>query len=171
MSAQYGQITAFSELIDSRYNPKLFLARQWLEEELVTFRDSPTRCQLIIIGTPGWGKSALVAYLANKWNCPRYFIRSDSIKGVLDTGVKTFMISLGAQLYEKYGAEIFSHPAVVETHVEAKDVTNSQIVGRFIDTIYTLPFLSYSPHIVKVKAENIRDHSRVIGERIEKLAF
>ncbi len=75
-------IPYFSKTISTRYNADKFVGREWLIEEVVRFKDDEDRRHLIIVGEPGSGKSAIVTYLAELWNCPRYFIRVDNTVGL-----------------------------------------------------------------------------------------
>ena len=82
MSLASGRITAAREVIYGRYDPAAFVGRGWLLAEIERFRKDLGRRHLVIVGKPGSGKSAFIAYLAEHWNCPRHFIRVDSVGGV-----------------------------------------------------------------------------------------
>src|SRR5947209_14627390 len=131
MATQFGLITTAQDAIQARFNPTSFVGRQWLIKEIEEFIADEHRRHLIIVGEPGSGKSALVAYLAQQWNCVRHFIRVDSIGGVTGTDPRHFLISIGAQLYQKYGREIFDSQNGGNTSVNvglARD--RSEVVGR-----------------------------------------
>ena len=125
---------------------------------------------MVIVGEPGSGKSTFMAYLAVTWNCPIHFIRVDNIGGVIGVDPRSFLISIGSQLYQKYGPDIFPKGVSGTTKVTSgftKD--NAEVVGRFIDELYTLPFLLPTQRDVTVKAGIATGESKVIGERIRKM--
>lgn len=170
MAKPFGIITEYQDTIATRFDPQQFVGRQWLIEEVARFRDNEDRRHLIIVGEPGSGKSTFLAYLASIWNCPRYFIRVDSMSGVTGTDPRAFLVSIGAQLYQKYGRDIFERAVSGTTTVTAgwtKD--QSEVVGRFIDELYTLPFLPTEDRNVEVRAAVTTGGSKVIGERIRRL--
>jgi tetratricopeptide (TPR) repeat protein len=170
MSNAFGQITAHRDVIYPRYDPQAFVGREWLINEVRRLRDDEGRRHLIIVGEPGSGKSAFLAYLAEIWNCPRYFIRADNIDGVTDVAPRRFLLSLGAQLYEKYGAAIFPRSPTGTTQVTTAVTSNqSEVVGRFIDELYTLPFLPAAERDITVRAGITTGRSRVIGEHVRRL--
>lgn len=171
MPEPLGRITTYSSVISARYNQDQFVGRQWLMEEVIRFRDDVERRHLIIVGEPGSGKSAFLAYLAVTLNCPRHFIRVGSIDGVTGVDPRHFLVSLGAQLYQKYGREIFAQ-AEEGTNIRVTvglATGKKEIVGRFIDELYTLPFLPLSERAVQVKVGAATGQSQIIGEHIGKL--
>ncbi|HEX3641564.1 MAG TPA: ATP-binding protein, partial [Ktedonobacteraceae bacterium] len=170
MPEPLGRITTYSNIISARYPPDKFVGREWLIEEVTCFRDDGERRHLIIVGEPGSGKSAFLAYLAKIWNCPRHFIRVGSIDGVTGVDPRHFLIFLGAQLYQKYGRQIFEHVEDGNIRVTVGLAAGKkEIVGRFIDVLYTLPFLPLSEGDIQVNAGVAIGHSRIVGEHIEKM--
>ncbi len=170
MTEPFGRITANHDVIYPRYDPRAFIGRGWLVEKVAQFRDDKDGRHLIIVGEPGSGKSAFVAYLAETWNCPRHFIRVDNVGGVTGVDPRAFLISMGSQLYQKYGHDIFEKgsPGTTKvTTVLTKDKV--EVVGRFIDELYTLPFLPQPQRDVEVRVGVAAGESRVIGERVKKL--
>jgi hypothetical protein len=159
------------ENIHVRYNPRTLVGREWLVEEIVRFRDDKSRRHLIIVGEPGSGKSHFMAYLAHIWNCPRHFIRLDSIGGGV-TGIDThnFLLSIGQQLYQKYGPDIFGNNIVEKVEVDV-EVTRDQaeVIGQFIEELYTLPFLPTSQRNIEVRVGAAADRSRTVGQHIKRL--
>src|SRR5258708_40046851 len=100
MPEPFGRITTYQDdLIYARYDPLKFVGRGWLVAEIARFRDAYHRKHMIIVGEPGSGKSAFIAYLARLWNCPRHFIREDNIRGISGVDTPNFLISLAHQLY------------------------------------------------------------------------
>jgi len=170
MVETFGTITTNHDIINDRYNPQKFVGRKWLIEEVARFRDDNDRRSLIIVGEPGSGKSSFLAYLAEFWNCPRHFIRVDNRSGVAGVDPRAFLVSLGSQLYEKYGPDIFERGVSGHTSVTVgwtKD--QAEVVGRFIDELYTLPFLPLQQDDVQVKVGVATGHSKVLGERVRRL--
>ena len=166
----FGTITTYNDIIDARYNPQGFIGRKWLIKEVTRFRDGKGRRSLIIVGEPGSGKSTFLAYLAKLWNCPRHFIRVGNIGGVTGVDPRAFLVSLGSQLYQKYGPHIFEQSLSGSVKVAvgwAKDQT--EVVGRFVEELYRLPFLPAQQDDVQVQVGVATGHSQVIGERIERL--
>jgi hypothetical protein len=170
MAEPFGRITASHDAIYPRYAPCRFVERQWLVDEVAHFRDDPEKRHLIIVGEPGSGKTALVAYLAETWNCPRHFIRVDNVGGVTGVDPRGFLLSIGTQLFQKYGREIFELGETGRTKVTvdlAKD--QAEIVGRVIDELHSpLPFLSQERDI-EVGVGVALGKSKVIGERVRRL--
>jgi hypothetical protein len=170
MPEPLGKITTYSNVISTRYNPDEFVGREWLIKEVARFRDDQDRRHMVIVGEPGSGKSTFLAYLAESWNCPRHFIRVDNISGVTGVDPRAFLVSLGSQLYQKYGPHIFEQRISSTTKVMvgwAKD--QKEIVGRFVEELYTLPFLPLQRDDIEVKVGIATGQSQVIGERIKRL--
>jgi hypothetical protein len=169
MVTEHGTITAARDLIFSRYDPGAFVGRSWLKAKVQELRDRPDGRHLIIVGEPGSGKSAFIACLAEEWNCPRHFIRGDSIGGVLGTDPRTFLLKIGSQLYQKYGGQIFKRDPP-ETRVRVAWASeNTEVVGRFIDALYSLPFLPPQAGNVDVKVGIATGESRIIGEHVARM--
>lgn len=170
MSASFGTITTNHDVIYSRYSPEQFVGRDWLVRKVARFRDSLDGHHLIIVGEPGSGKSTFMAYLAATWNCPLHFIRVDNIAGVTGVDPRSFLISLGSQLFQKFGHDIFPQGTTGATKVVAGLTRDkAEIVGRFIDKLYTLPFLSPVERKVEVKVGLATGASKIIGERIRAM--
>jgi hypothetical protein len=170
VSQSFGRITANQDVIYPRYDPTKFVGRGWLVDEVARFRDSHERQHLVIVGEPGSGKSTFIAYLAETWNCPRHFIRADNVAGVTGVDPRAFLISLGAQLCQKYGPEIFEQGESTKTRVIvglAKD--QSEVVGRLIEEMYTLPFLPQPEREVQVQVVAATGRSRVVGEHVKRM--
>jgi WD40 repeat protein len=170
MCDYFSRITANHKIIYPRYDPDKFVGRQWLVDIVSQFRDDHDSRHLIIAGEPGAGKSTFLAYLAETWNCPRHFIRSDNIGGVTGVDPRAFLLSIGTQLFQKYGAEIFRMGDKQRTQVTvglSKD--QAEVVGRLIDELHTpLDFLGQEKE-VEVKVGIAAGKSKVIGERVKKL--
>jgi hypothetical protein len=170
MLRQFGKITAFEELMAKRYSPQSLVGRAWLVDYVDAFRQNSTIPHLVITGEPGWGKSAFIAHLAELWNCPRYFIRADSLSGTTGLAAKPFLISLGAQLYQKYGRDIFVREILGSADVRAAWTReNAQVIGRVIEKLYSLPFLPIRPTDVRLVSGIAGSGSGVIGEQIREL--
>jgi hypothetical protein len=168
MAETFGTITAYHDSIDERYNPQQFFGRRWLIDEVTHFRDDKDRRCLVIVGGPGSGKSTFLAYLAELWNCPRHFIRMDNIGGVTGISSHAFLIALGSQLYEKYGPTIFEHGLAGNTHVTVGRIKDqAEVVGRFVEFLYKLPFLPPQQDDVDVNVNIATGNSKVVGERIK----
>jgi WD40 repeat protein len=170
MAEAPGRITAYHDVIYPRYAPREFVGRQWLVKKVEQFRDSEAGRHLIIVGEPGSGKSTFMAYLAECWNCPRHFIRADNIGGVTGVDPRAFLLSMGAQLYQKYGREIFEQGNSTKTRVKvglAKD--QAEVVGRLVEELYTLPFLPQQQSEVQVQVVAATGESRVVGERVKRM--
>jgi tetratricopeptide (TPR) repeat protein len=164
------RITAGHEVIYPRYDPDKFVGREWLVKKAAQFRDRNDSRHLIIVGEPGSGKSTLLAYLAETWNCPRHFIRADNIGGVTGVDPRAFLLSIGTQLFQKYGADIFASGEAGSTRVRvgmSKD--EAEVVGRVVDELVTpLPFL-HQERDIEVTVGAALGNSQVIGERIRRL--
>src|ERR1041384_3960307 len=162
-----GRVTTFNDIIDRLYDPSSFLERPWLVDEIARFLDGDRR-HLIIVGEPGSGKSAFVAYLASVWNCPRYFIRVDSIRSASGISARAFLVALGTQLYQKYGPDVFpSERKNIEVWAGLTG-GRAEVVGQFIDRLYTLPFLP-TTRAVELRSCMAFGDAKVIGQRINEV--
>ena len=83
-----------------------FIGREKLIARIARFRDSDEGRHLVLVGPTGWGKTALVKYLAHKWNCPVYHLREGNKSGV-GAAPRAMLNSLAQQLFQRYGAELF----------------------------------------------------------------
>jgi hypothetical protein len=95
-----GRITEFQDEID-QYNAEFFVdSRGWLDELVELFVADKDRRHLVIIGEPGVGKSAYIAHLADRYQCPRYFTRArqELEVGVAGADPRAFLVSVGYQL-------------------------------------------------------------------------
>jgi len=170
MAAEFGRITVAHDIIYRRYNPSNFIGREWLVQKVASFCDNPEGRHLIIVGEPGSGKTALMAYLAEAWNAPRHFIRVGSKSGTTGVAPRAMLISIGAQLYQKYGQAIFRAPVGGKTSVNIGLAKNkTRVTGRFIQELYTLPFLPLPDRDVVVRVGAALGESKVVGERIGRL--
>jgi hypothetical protein len=166
-----GQITYFQDEIDE-YQAEFFEgSRQWLDELVDQFVADENCRRLIIIGEPGVGKSTYIAHLADKYECPRYFTRSRKELEVGTTWVdpKTFLITLGHQLGQKYGAEIIGDDLIIKGKVDigrAKD--HADAVGTEIEEVYLSPFRKLMIDGL-VQAKEIGGEARLAGVRIRRL--
>jgi hypothetical protein len=165
----YGQITAFNDEIGRFFNGQAYVERPWLAAKAAEVADGQEPRQLVIVGEPGSGKSAFIAHLAIARNCPRYFIRLDSVRGTSGLSARSFLVWLGTQLYQKYGRDIFPGP-IGDTKVSSGIAEDrAQVVGRFIEHLYTLPFIEEQRHDVEVKSLYASGEARVIGEQIREV--
>ncbi|WNM59734.1 hypothetical protein [Candidatus Nitrospira allomarina] len=67
---------------------------------------------ILVVGTPGTGKSIFAGQLAAHWNCPCYFAGSGSTDGVVWADPKNFLVAIGLQLRALYGSDIFADERV-----------------------------------------------------------
>jgi hypothetical protein len=150
------------------HDPRAFVGRQWLVNEVARFREDEDRRHLIIVGEPGSGKSAFIAYLAAAWNCPYHFIRVDSKDAVTGLSPQAFLISIGAQLAQRYGPEIFARMERSTTVYAGLTDGSAEVIGRTIGRLYTLPFLEDDARIT-VQSGVARGNARIIGEQVREL--
>ena len=163
-------ITVSLDVIQRLYPPDRFVGREWLIAEAERFLLDPDRHRLVILGEPGSGKSALLAYLASTWNAPRHFIRTDNKVGVTGASARSCLVSLGFQLFQLFGADIFPAPASQRTSVKVKWASGkAEVVGRVIDTLVTLGFGPQHAGQVSVQVGVAKNESSVIGERIGRV--
>lgn len=164
-----GLITSHQDVISARYKPDDYVGRVWLREAAEEFRGGQKSRHMVIVGEPGSGKSTFLAYLATNWNCPRHFVRGDNQGGVAGVDARAFLMSIGAQLYQRYGADLFPRVPRSTNVVSAWTSGRSEVVGRWIDELYTLPFLPVAGQHVAVSAGITSGGSRVVGERISRM--
>lgn len=165
----FNKISLFSEVV-TRILPNDFVHRHWLVDEITAFVEDSRRRHFIITGGPGTGKTSLIAYMAQQWNCPRYFVRVDNRWGNSGVSARHFLISIAHQLYQKYGRQVFPMSFSGDTTVNTTLTGGrAQIIGRLLDKLYTLPFLESERRDVRVKAGVVLGESQVIGERIEQV--
>jgi hypothetical protein len=170
MPESFGTITSYHNVISSHYDPQEFIERSWLVEEVARFRDDKDRRHLIIVGEPGSGKSTFLAYLAKSWNCPRHFIRVGSLGGVTGVDAQAFLVSIASQLYQKYGPDIFESATSGTTKVTVRSAKDqAEVIGRFVEVLYTWPFLPSVDRSVEVDVKKATGRSKVIGEWISQL--
>jgi hypothetical protein len=163
-------ITVSLDVIQRLYPPDRFVGREWLIEEAEQFLLDPDRHRLVIVGEPGSGKSAFLAYLASTWNAPRHFIRTDNKIGVTGASARSCLVSLGFQLFQLFGADIFPASASQRTSVKVTWASGkAEVVGRVIDTLVTLGFGPQSDRQVTVQVGVAKNESSVIGERIGRV--
>src|SRR5512147_783464 len=120
MDNTFGSITRHFDIISSHYDPVTYVDRPWLTQLVYQFCEDKDKRHLIIVGEPGSGKTTFLAHLALDWNCPRHFIRAGSISGVTGIDPRSFLISLGIQLKQKYGGDIFERDDTGTTQVKAR---------------------------------------------------
>jgi hypothetical protein len=163
-----GLITDFGDAINAYFGPEHFVRRPWLESKVSELGKGAEQKHLILVGEPGSGKSALIAYLATSWNCPRYFIRVDSIRGISGLSARSFLISVGTQLYQRYGAALFERSSPSVKVVTGVTGGRAEIIGRYVDQLYTLPFLPMTGN-VHVRSGVALDNARVVGEFVREV--
>lgn len=170
MIEPFSKITSHRDVVYGRFSPSEFVGRDWLMRELVRFKDSPDKRHLIIIGEPGSGKSAFLAYLADSWNCPRHFIRVGNFDGVSGVDPRQFFISIGLQLRQKYGDAIFALSEREITRLTVKLAEDkARIVGRVVEELFTLPFIPMAEKTIVVDIDTARGESEIVGERINRI--
>jgi tetratricopeptide (TPR) repeat protein len=163
------RISAHQEIIDRLVPSQRFVRRDWLVRAVAGAFDDTGCRHVIVAGQPGSGKSVFLAGLAVEWNCPRHFARLDSTAGVTGSSTRAFLVSIGAQLYQKYGETIFRDTSGSTRVSVALAGGNAEIVGRLVDELHTFPFLPPPTPQVEVTVGAAFGHSRVVGERIRRL--
>lgn len=169
MKVNSGIISINEDVLQRLSQVKYFFTRDWLVEYCYKFINNSKQRHLIIVGGPGTGKSVFIADLANRWNCPRHFIRVGHTRGITGSSTKAFLISIGTQLYQRYGRDIFevSEKGKVRVNV-GKTEDNAQVFGRYIKEIVRLPFLPVSTSEVNVDVKHTSGSARTYGEFIGK---
>ncbi len=166
-----GRITYFDAEI-AEYQSEFFKgSREWLDELVDQFVTSEDRRHLVIVGEPGVGKSTYMAHLADRYECPRYFTRARKELEIGATWVdaRTFLISVGHQLGQRYGAEIFSNDLTIRGEVEIGRATDqANAVGTEIEEAFVSPFRKLMIDGL-VKAEEVGGEARLAGVRIRRV--
>ncbi|MBS3028208.1 MAG: hypothetical protein HCA25_14290 [Dolichospermum sp. DET50] len=163
-------ITTHQETIASLFNPGDFVERKWLLKEIERhFEENPGKQHLIIVGEPGSGKTAYLAYLANHWNCPRHFIRFDAVSSVTGIDPRSFLLSIGSQLYEKYGEQIFDEAGSLDVSLTGDSITQgSDVNSVIIKNLFRLPWQEPLKANVKIELRDV-SNTKVTGVQIQNV--
>ncbi|WP_413173905.1 hypothetical protein [Anabaena azotica] len=163
-------ITTHQETITSLFNPVDFVKREWLLEKIERhFKENPGKQHLIIVGEPGSGKTAYLAHLANHWNCPRHFIRFDAVSSVTGIDPRSFLLSIGSQLYEKYGEQIFDEAGSLDVSLTGDSITQGSDVNTvIIKNLFRLPWQKPLKANVKIELRDV-SNTKVTGVQIQNV--
>ena len=169
--SEAGTITDFKEDI-AFYKAEFFQGtRGWLDELVQQFISGGGSRHLVIIGEPGVGKSAYIAHLADTYNCPRYFTRprQELEVHIVGADARHFLVSVGHQLGQKYGAEIFGEGVVIEGEVDVRRASDrADAAGVFIDEAHLSPFRQLLIRGL-VRSDEAGGESQLAGVRIKHL--
>ena len=169
MKVVNGFISVNADVLERLSGIKYFFKRNWLVERCTDFKNNSNQRHLIIVSGPGTGKSVFIADLARSWNCPRHFIRVGHTRGITGSSTKAFLISIGTQLYQRYGRHIFDSAENRKTRVNVGSIEdNARVVGRYIEEIVRLPFLPVTTSDVQVNVRHTSGSARTYGEFIGK---
>jgi hypothetical protein len=132
----------FGGLVDGYTESRDWVARTWLEQQILDRLAEPDCRCVVLIGEPGAGKTGLSAALADahpQW--PRYFIRSDSTTPLSGGDAASMLLRVGHQLAHLH-PELFEPEQleiVIEQRVQRAEA-GSEVVGARIEDFSVSPF-------------------------------
>jgi tetratricopeptide (TPR) repeat protein len=166
-----GLITAFSSEV-SRAKGEFFPgSRIWLDDAVEQFLADESRRHLVLLGEPGVGKTTYLAHLADKYQCPRFFHRvgQELEGGVAGGDPAAFLVSIGQQLGQKYGASVFGEALVIMGEVAVdRGREHAEAVGVEVEEAYLSPFRRLMVEGL-VHAGEIAGGARLAGVRIRRI--
>lgn len=166
-----GLITAFASEI-SRAKGEFFpRSRIWLDDVVEQFVADESRRHLVLLGEPGIGKTTYLAHLADKYRCPRYFHRAgqELEGGVAGGDPAAFLVSIGQQLGQKYGAAVFGEALSIRGEVAIdRGQEHAEAVGVEVEEAYLSPFRRLMVEGL-VHAGEVAGEVRLAGVRIRRI--
>jgi hypothetical protein len=132
----------FEGLIASYIAAPRYMERGWLWKQVDWALSQPAMSHVLLCGKPGSGKSAFMAWVADRHpDWPRYFIRRDQRTPLGDVGVRSFLLQIGFQLAARF-PELFVQEQVritVRSRVGTLE-RGARSYGAEIESIFASPF-------------------------------
>jgi hypothetical protein len=121
----------------------------------------------IVTGEPGSGKTALAAQLIREHGCLHHFLRAGHTDFELWCDPHAFLTSVGFQLLERFGEEIFPPAVAIDVESRVRDVgEGGSVVGAEIGRLVALPWRGAE---LRVKLDAERVQGKASGVRIAEL--
>jgi hypothetical protein len=144
----------FREVIASALTD--YLPRPAIQDEILSYLgENRTGC-CVIIGEPGSGKTSLAAKLIRDHGYLHHFLRRGHTEFSLWRDPYAFLTSLGFQLKERFGDEIFPEQVAIDVQGHVRDLEETgSYVGTEIQQLVAVPWHSITLN-VSLKAVKIR---------------
>lgn len=158
----------YDELIRAYVGSRRFIPRHWLAARVEQALKQP-HCRFVLVtAEPGAGKSAFMAWLAERHpHWPRYFIRRDQTAPLEDPGRRSFLRRIGYQLAAVHPALFRREAIVVQVQQRIGVVAaGGEAVGVEIDRILTSPFYQTA---IQIRQDVERVGGRVAGLRVREI--
>jgi hypothetical protein len=127
-----------------------FIERHWLEKRVLELLDDPTCQFLLLTAVPGAGKTALLAWLAQRHpDWLRYFLRWNSKAPLRDGSARSFLVTIGFQLLARRASLFRQDSLELAIKVEAEKVGHGgKLVGLRTKLLQASPFRRIAADIV-----------------------
>ena len=131
----------YEQLIRSYVNAPYFVERPDLTRQVTTKLKEASCRFLLITGEPGTGKTAFMAWLADrnpKW--ARYFVRRDQISPLGPAGARSFLMTAGFQLAARYPSAFSQDEVEISIRQRLTRGGKGSLVGAEIGRLVSSPF-------------------------------
>jgi WD40 repeat protein len=149
---------------------RAFVGREWLIQRVLDALDQPEIRGVILLGSPGVGKTAFMAHLTAKHpDWLHYFVRRDGRTVLRPGDARTFLLSIGEQLAAR-------HPEAFEARALGLNVTQmvqhmapgSEAIGIRVGDLRPPPFSGFS---ATVSQQIGALEGRSVGIQIDRLVL
>jgi hypothetical protein len=145
-----------------------YISRTAVEREILDFLSADSSACCIVRGAPGSGKSTLAATLIERHGYVHHFLRPGSTRSILARDPYAFLASVGFQLRDRYGPDLFPEAVVIDINARVHGVSvHGSVVGADIGRLIAVPWRSTTLKI-SVQAGDVS--GKVIGARIAEVA-
>lgn len=130
----------FHEIVDSYTNLPRFIKRGWLEDEVLSKLRDPQCRFVLVVGSPGAGKSAFVSQLLKEhtdWLA--YFLRRDQRTPFHSVSASAFLMHIGFQLAALY-PQLFSREQIEVVVSQRIGKLKGELVAVEVERIISSPF-------------------------------
>lgn len=155
---------SFAHLIDATL--KQYLPRPGLEAEIRSQLAGTAAC-CVVVGEPGSGKSALACAIIREGNSLHHFLRSEQTEFTLWRDPYAFLTSIGFQLKERFGEEIFPEAVAIDVHGRVRDVSDGAgVTVAEVQQLVAVPWRTVKLN-VSLDAQRIDGHAT--GVRVKEI--
>jgi hypothetical protein len=126
----------------SYVDAEAFVGRKWLIPTIKELFKRPECRILLITGSPGVGKSALLAHLSDDDpGCFNFVLRRDSIMGLESPDAKSFLLAFGYYLAQIRPALFIENTSQINIEQRVGQIhRGGEVVGAKIDRLVASPF-------------------------------